>query len=429
MSCIDSIEITGFWGRKNVSLKLNEDLNFLIGPNGSGKTTVINLIAAALQADFLALYSIPFERISIQLNSDEPNKNPIIDIVKATDRDNIELKYTVCETRGGKEIFTYSVEGRSYDERMYRGPGRLRMMRRRMEESAHLIKTLSDLVKVSWLSIHRVSPEVEMKARHEETYESTVDQKLRETSRGISSYFSLLASQAEKESNIFQEYIFLSLFDKPPSDWDFIKQLSSKHEDKLTLWRVLRELGISDAKAKERVDGYFDRLEKVEKAWSENKTLGINEVLPALSDARRVGNMVEKWRELQEKRRDIFEPSSKFEDIINELFSGKKLRFNERNLPEIDLESGEQVDMNDLSSGEKQMFILLGETLLQEGNPFVFISDEPELSLHVKWQSSLFKHIRSLNSACQVVTATHSPDIVGGFQDRVIKIEEHISDV
>ncbi|WP_082785505.1 AAA family ATPase [Gluconobacter japonicus] len=77
----------------------------------------------------------------------------------------------------------------------------------------------------------------------------------------------------------------------------------------------------------------------------------------------------------------------------------------------------------------KQLFILLGEALLQEGKPVVFISDEPELSLHVEWQSELFKNIRKLNPLSQIISATHSPDIVGKFQENIIKIESCIENV
>ena len=106
-----------------------------------------------------------------------------------------------------------------------------------------------------------------------------------------------------------------------------------------------------------------------------------------------------------------------------------EIHFDERNTPMVHLETDEIVGIEVLSSGEKQLFIILGEALLQEERPVVFISDEPELSLHVSWQAALFEHIRSLNGSCQIISATHSPDIVGSFQDRVIKIEQCIRDV
>lgn len=64
--------------------------------------------------------------------------------------------------------------------------------------------------------------------------------------------------------------------------------------------------------------------------------------------------------------------------------------------------------------------------MLQEGRSFVFIADEPELSLHVTWQSDLVKNMVMLNPNAQIIVATHSPDIVSHFTDKVIQIEKFI---
>jgi predicted ATP-binding protein involved in virulence len=76
-----------------------------------------------------------------------------------------------------------------------------------------------------------------------------------------------------------------------------------------------------------------------------------------------------------------------------------------------------------LSSGEKQLLIVLGEALLQEKQAWVYIADEPELSLHVKWQESLVENLRTINPNAQIVFATHSPDVVSTFGDKVFDME------
>jgi predicted ATPase len=76
-----------------------------------------------------------------------------------------------------------------------------------------------------------------------------------------------------------------------------------------------------------------------------------------------------------------------------------------------------------LSSGEKQLLILLSETLLQKEKPAVLIADEPELSLHVLWQERLITSLRALNPSGQIIVATHSPDIVGRLGPRAVNME------
>ena len=108
---------------------------------------------------------------------------------------------------------------------------------------------------------------------------------------------------------------------------------------------------------------------------------------------------------------------------MNRLFKRKSLEFNSRNELTAKLENGEPFDLRYLSSGEKQIIIILGEALLQLGTASVYLADEPELSLHVEWQEKLVSSIRELNSGAQLVFATHSPDIVSEYGDRVIDME------
>lgn len=65
MRKIKKVKIDGFWGDKSVKLEFNDNINFLIGVNGSGKTTIINLIAACLNADFANLDKAEFNKIRI----------------------------------------------------------------------------------------------------------------------------------------------------------------------------------------------------------------------------------------------------------------------------------------------------------------------------------------------------------------------------
>ena len=209
---------------------------------------------------------------------------------------------------------------------------------------------------------------------------------------------------------------------KSPKFELLIDKVDEEPAEKSIIVGVLKDLGVTDVKANKSATDHLSRLSATRTRHAEHGLTLDDAIL--LSDAVRVGDMIKKWNVLQEIRRKIFQPRIQFERIINELFSDKELHFDARNVPTVHLQSGEEVQIGVLSSGEKQLFIFLGQAVLQEGKPVVFISDEPELSLHVSWQNTLVKNIRSLNEACQVITATHSPDIVGSFQDRVIKVED-----
>jgi len=76
--------------------------------------------------------------------------------------------------------------------------------------------------------------------------------------------------------------------------------------------------------------------------------------------------------------------------------------------------SGTKMSLSELSSGESQIVILLSyfAFLAKTGVPIII--DEPELSLHVEWQKQLVNAVkRVLPPECQTIMATHSPEICG----------------
>ena len=78
---------------------------------------------------------------------------------------------------------------------------------------------------------------------------------------------------------------------------------------------------------------------------------------------------------------------------------------------------GRTIQLRELSSGEKQLVIILGEANSHNNAPLGSISDEPELSLHVTWQEKLTtkpaenKSTRT-NNLCNALTR-HSREVRG----------------
>ena len=44
MFFIDSVEINGMWGRKDLAVSFHKNINIFIGKNGSGKTTYASML-------------------------------------------------------------------------------------------------------------------------------------------------------------------------------------------------------------------------------------------------------------------------------------------------------------------------------------------------------------------------------------------------
>ena len=89
------------------------------------------------------------------------------------------------------------------------------------------------------------------------------------------------------------------------------------------------------------------------------------------------------------------------------------------------LQEGDILTTRQLSSGEKQMMLILLTVLLEDRQPYVLFMDEPEVSLHVDWQQQLVTIITELNPEIQLILTTHSPAVVmNGWLDKVTEVSD-----
>ena len=65
MKSIDTFLATEVYGDMNIDIKFYEDITFLYGLNGSGKTTALRLIMAMLVPSVKTLLEIPFEHLEL----------------------------------------------------------------------------------------------------------------------------------------------------------------------------------------------------------------------------------------------------------------------------------------------------------------------------------------------------------------------------
>ena len=90
------------------------------------------------------------------------------------------------------------------------------------------------------------------------------------------------------------------------------------------------------------------------------------------------------------------------------------------------LKNGHEIPVDNLSTGEKQI-VFRGAHLLKNLNGLdggVVLIDEPELSMHPKWQAKIFKYYRDLFTSegtqrAQIIFATHSEYVLrAALEDR-----------
>lgn len=435
MHIVKSFTIEKLWGTApTIHVNLDEQFNFLIGRNGTGKTTVINLLAAVLTADFERLDRIDFEKVTVVFKEiGRRRKKPSIEVNKIQ-KDGLpyfDINYVFRDSARDKPTI-FDLDALE-QERFYRGmPSRLIRDRMYRERFADLRENLSSLVHTSWLSVHRHSEDG--RNPEERKFVPAIDQKLKDLNNSLVRYFSSLSKEYSDQTFEFQRKIFLSVLtpEKQESIFSFARELDLDQE-KNTLAEIFQVLGVDSKQYNQKLKNHFDKLTKaIDLARSTDKSVRADDYT-TLYGAWKVHALVADYEELQAERARIFKPRDSFLNILNELFEGKKnISISEKNeitfSTELRFNSSKEAKRKDimleeLSSGEKQLLIILGEALLQQSEACVYIADEPELSLHVFWQEELTKAISQLNKNAQIIFATHSPDIVGGHADKIIDME------
>lgn len=116
--------------------------------------------------------------------------------------------------------------------------------------------------------------------------------------------------------------------------------------------------------------------------------------------------------------------------IVNDMFkaTGKHIEIegNKFNI----VSSGEVIPVDALSSGEKQILLILLRVFLMDSENSCVLLDEPENSLDISWQFELINILVKLNPNAQYFITTHSPSIFGdGWGDKIIYMEDVMTKV
>ena len=129
------------------------------------------------------------------------------------------------------------------------------------------------------------------------------------------------------------------------------------------------------------------------------------------------------------KNETVRDVQKKVFNEINEIFENlsidvkvEDISQDGRNITLFTNSSGDEFDINELSSGEKQLFLrTLAIKMLNPENSIILI-DEPELSLHPKWQQRIVDVYKKIGKNNQIIIATHSPHILGSVKKENIML-------
>lgn len=111
-------------------------------------------------------------------------------------------------------------------------------------------------------------------------------------------------------------------------------------------------------------------------------------------------------------------------DIVNSRFLFKELQIDRERGFRIWTEDGSDLSADALSSGEQHELVLLYDLLFNVTPGSTVLIDEPEISLHVTWQQKFLDDISRVAEVASLrfVVATHSPQIIHKWWDRTERL-------
>ena len=420
---IENVKIEGFWHRVQAECGFTDQVNIIVGRNGSGKTTFMNILHAVLSVDMEGLSDNDFDAVTITLSDGQKHRT-----IKAKKIEDERLAFAMVEYQISQKKYRIRVVT-SEDRRMA-----LHYRRRALEESAGVREELRKLVSLSSLSVYRLrsGDEYEVRDRNGPRIVSPVDLRLSDLLQSLTHYQLELSQEARGVATNLQKEVLASIL----YGEDDAKGLGygfnfDKDEEKTRLIAAFAQLNAIDASVRKKIDFHVNAisaalndLEEASETASKPKRSAPIDVrsLEALRKTRRI---IEMSLDAEEKTAELFSQINLFLKILESFITDKKFEFRAGDLA-VSTTHG-RIQPEKLSSGEKQLLILLIEALLQKRQPHIFLADEPELSLHISWQRMIIPAVLELNPNAQVIVATHSPEIASRYKHAIFNMEEVVN--
>lgn len=387
----------------------NQSIFILTGPNGYGKTTILNIIKKLSEKDLPYFYELPFSEISIEFDNDNSISVISKDVDGENDIEDIEL------IKDRRLSIVWKQKGETISSMEFNGP------------------TLRD-----------VKNEINRYSYHRLTQPSVFDHIAEKQDAGQLSLFlsgglSVCMLPSSRLSSVgFDEEQGLQI--TIPT----IKEISGKLKHLLSTFYLEYLKTVNNSNS-----SIFDKLLQAQTVISEDKYNEISSRLSQeLEQLHEWGLSTEKSiRPYSQEHKDILtvyihelennlnvyqELYSKlllFRDVLNsKRFTNKTILFSPTEGLIARGKDGSKIDLSNLSSGEQHEIIMLYRSIFEVGNNSILLIDEPENSLHVAWQLDYLREMESVAKSIdiQVIIATHSPQIIGERWDECYDLYEAV---
>ena len=111
-------------------------------------------------------------------------------------------------------------------------------------------------------------------------------------------------------------------------------------------------------------------------------------------------------------------------DLMNSFYRDKQISYDVHAGFAIKTMGGNPLKPQMLSSGERHLLLLFCNTVQALDKPSIFVIDEPEISLNVKWQRRLLSALLKCaeGQPVQYIMATHSLELLSQYSNNTVRI-------
>jgi predicted ATPase len=437
---INRLSVVDLHGYLSFELKFFDDLTILIGINGSGKTSAVRAIMALLTPAVRDLARLDFERLEVSVTHDN-----VETVVYAT-RNETEISMGVVGV--AKQLTVPILPRPSFPERRENEDHELDYYRdQEVINSRHpVLERISQLPTPMFLDLERRA-QVGIVRRGLAARGTARDRSLPPTLLGGTLLESLrdaqtlaeaafrenLARQRELADKLKQDLILTHFRIHERGRWVSL-ELPTKKEvrDLRRRQKLINEslagIGISSKEITETVTPFFNAVYEL------GDKLRGKDLVELMVGKSPETQLVQRWFAIQPQLErinlvihsveqhnrsveEVFEPVERYLALVNQFLhdSGKRLTFAPTGDLRVSIEGKQSTrPITALSSGERQLVVILTHLAFNSAarDANVLIIDEPELSLHIRWQEQFVGALQGASEGLQLILATHSPSII-----------------
>lgn len=425
-----SLSIEGLHGFKNYKIDFIDNRLILIGENGAGKSTILKILYYLLSGQIHLITQYNFNKITVNLLDSEYSfsREELLRQFKSIDYSNLRNLPPVVRNKvmhllnNDNDIvdiselenlaMRYDIPMRYLLETMESNP------RKKKNEMQKLILAIKEKVDFSIIYLptyRRIEQElgIILKGYDDDLRRS----KYNIAYRNQDSNFVELIEFGMKDVELAINECLASLkeFARETLNnltFNYLGDVVDKNYTKTDLSYIS---GINDEVIKKVLSRIDEKiLSKTHKEHLHERIRLLNQITDVKEEGLVIGHYFSKLMKYEQDLQSNENRFVQFCSICNNYLEDKYLYFDNVNFKyniQSKVEKDSDIQLKDLSSGEKQIVSLFSHLYLSEKKKYFVLIDEPELSLSVSWQKKFLDDISKSNMCSGFFAVTHSPFI------------------